>query len=372
MQIVLKDFKKLKIPIDAEPSETVLNVKEKLGAEKDCEPSQLKLVYSGKVLQDEKTLEEIKIKENDSIIFMISKKKTPVPAPVPAAAPAAAASESGSGSAPAPASSTPPAATESGPSESSEAGSAFTQGDEREATITNIMEMGYTRPQVLEALRAAFNNPHRAVEYLLTGIPQSLQRPSPPVPAEAAEGGADSGAETGATEANDTTTANEDDEDHVGENLFEAAAAAAAAEEAHQNEPSGVVAPESQEEQLALLREAIQSNPEWIAPLLERLAATNPAIAQAIQQDPDRFINEFLSGEDYEYEEGAIEGAEEGGEGHEGSGGHITVNLTELEENAVIRLCELGFERTMVVQVYLACDKNEEVAADILFRDKYG
>ena len=48
--------------------------------------------------------------------------------------------------------------------------------------------------------------------------------------------------------------------------------------------------------------------------------------------------------------------------------GTIRIQLSEQDNNAINRLCELGFERDIVIQVYF-CDKNEEVAADILFRD---
>ena len=53
-----------------------------MAQEKSCESSQIKLVYSGKVLQDDKDLQSYKLKEGASIIFMINKtKKTPTPVP---------------------------------------------------------------------------------------------------------------------------------------------------------------------------------------------------------------------------------------------------------------------------------------------------
>lgn len=46
--------------------------------------------------------------------------------------------------------------------------SALTLGSEREAAIANMESMGFPRDQIDQAMRAAFFNPDRAVEYLLT------------------------------------------------------------------------------------------------------------------------------------------------------------------------------------------------------------
>jgi UV excision repair protein RAD23 len=44
----------------------------------------------------------------------------------------------------------------------------FLSGEALQSTIANMMEMGFPREQVLRALRASYNNPDRAVEYLMT------------------------------------------------------------------------------------------------------------------------------------------------------------------------------------------------------------
>ncbi|KAJ7687945.1 hypothetical protein B0H17DRAFT_1203303 [Mycena rosella] len=51
----------------------------------------------------------------------------------------------------------------------------FPIGEALQSTIPNMVNMGFERDQVLRALRANYNNPHRAVEYCTTGIPAHLE-----------------------------------------------------------------------------------------------------------------------------------------------------------------------------------------------------
>lgn len=52
------------------------------------------------------------------------------------------------------------------PAEAPALGASFLSGDALQTTIRNMEEMGFPRDQVLRALRASYNNPDRAVEYL--------------------------------------------------------------------------------------------------------------------------------------------------------------------------------------------------------------
>merc|ERR1712071_240300 len=69
---------------------------------------------------------------------------------------------------------------------------------------------------------------------------------------------------------------------------------------------------------------------------------------------------------------GGMMGGGGGGQGGGGMGGAQVLRLSEEEMAAVDRLTEMGFDRTEAAQAYLACDKNEALAANLLMDGGFG
>ncbi|KAK3071302.1 UV excision repair protein rad23 [Teratosphaeriaceae sp. CCFEE 6253] len=383
MKLTFKDLKQQKFTIDAEPTETIGAVKQKISAEKGWEPSQQKLIYSGKILQDDNTIESYKIEEKGFIVCMTSKPKpaakpaepstpakaasssTPAPPPAPAAAPATgAAAQPPATPSPAPASTAPSSTNFNDPS-------ALALGEQRAAAISNMEAMGFPRDQIDRAMRAAFFNPDRAVEYLLNGIPESAQQEQRPAAASPrpVSNQAQQAAPTGNTGAAAATTGGSDEP----VNLFEAAAQAggrggagagaggargtgdlAAALGGGQGGQGNNAALEflRNNPQFQQLRQVVQQQPQMLEPILQQVAAGNPGLAQLITQNPEQFMQ--LLAEDADDDVALPPGAQQ-------------ISVTEEESQAIERLCNLGFERDLVIQAFFACDKNEELAANFLF-----
>ncbi|KAL8927968.1 MAG: hypothetical protein Q9208_002043 [Pyrenodesmia sp. 3 TL-2023] len=401
MKLTFKDLKQQKFEIEAEPSETIGQVKEKIAKEKGWEVPQQKLIYSGKILQDVNTVESYNIEEKGFIVCMYSKPKaapaglsssakapsTPAPSttaqtPAPPAAPAHTSSTTTNAPpTPSPASggSTAPASTEAANFNDP---SALALGSQRDAAIQNMESMGFPRGEIDRAMRAAYFNPDRAVEYLLNGIPENIQQeqqqasrggaggarqnaPAAPQQSEATPAAATPLADTG-NEAGDQPI-----------NLFEAAAQAgrggagaggvagrgrgggAAGAGVGGGAGRGAAAGGAanleflrSNPQFQQLRQIVQTQPQMLEPILQQVGAGNPQLAQLIQEHPDQFLQ--LLSEEADNDAPAPPGAQE-------------VFVNEEEREAIERLCRLGFERDMVIQAYFACDKNEELAANFLF-----
>ncbi|KAG7264181.1 hypothetical protein CRUP_009735 [Coryphaenoides rupestris] len=203
-----------------------------------------------------------------------------------------------------------------------EAASILVTGQAYENLVSEIMSMGYERQQVVAALRASYNNPDRAVEYLLMGMPaepvglpaQEAVRlsapssnppastpapadqaprasappntgavPASPLPLVSGGGGGGSGDGSDGGGSGGTTTGNP--------------------LEFLRNQP-----------QFQQMRQIIQQNPALLPALLQQLGRDNPQLLQ---------------------------------------------------------LKALGFPEGLVIQAYFACEKNENLAANFLLQQTW-
>uniref|UniRef100_W5K7S5 UV excision repair protein RAD23 n=1 Tax=Astyanax mexicanus TaxID=7994 RepID=W5K7S5_ASTMX len=346
MQITLKTLQQQTIHITIDDHQTVKALKEKIEAEKgrDSFPvSGQKLIYAGKILQDDTPIKEYKIDEKNFVVVMVSKVRASPPKAAPTATPSSS-SSSPPPPPPAPAaipffsdedSPCDPPATVS-PTHSPERCVMYVSGCKAcvyvvragpgyEAMLTEIMSMGYERERVVAALRASYNDPNRAVEYLLNGIPTVPVQETSPVSTRTPGSG------THSTE---------------GENPLEFL----------RSQP-----------QFQNMRQLVQQNPSLLPSLLQQLGRENPELLQQIRQHQELFI-QMLNAPAGEGEGEGPEGAEHADLGAMGEEGAPVdyIQVTAQEKEAIERLKALGFPEALVVQAYFACEKNENLAANFL------
>ncbi|RDB16982.1 UV excision repair protein rhp23 [Hypsizygus marmoreus] len=373
MKVTIKTTQQKVFQIDVEGSDTIAVLKNKIQESQGHPVASQKIIYAGKILADDKSVESCGIKEKDFMVLMVSKPKpTPTPAaassstPEPAAAvvaPPAAAPEAAPAAPPpaaAPAAAPPaPAAPAAAPGFGDP--SSFVSGEALQTTINNMMEMGFPRDQVLRALRASFNNPDRAVEYLMTGIPAHLEAEAAG-PAAPAAGGAPAAAPAAAPAPAPVPAGQPQNLFQLAQQQQQQAGAAAGGNFGGAGGPQIDINALRNHPQIVQLREQIASNPANIQPLIQQLAQANPQMAQALAQNPEALM--ALLGIQFVDEEG-----EEGG-GQVPPGAQV-LNVTEEERAAITRLEGLGFSRQAAVEAYFACDKNEELAANYLFESNF-
>merc|ERR1719461_1085770 len=151
------------------------------------EPESQKIIHHGKILKDDQTAESAGFKEKDFLVVMVRKvKKRKVP-PKPATTTtnentSSASNTNASSTTSQSTASSSSSSTNNNASSASNSSDSLVTGSKLEEAITNLMGMGFPRDQCVAALRAAYNNPDRAVEYLLNGIPQGVGAAAPPQP----------------------------------------------------------------------------------------------------------------------------------------------------------------------------------------------
>lgn len=363
----------------------------------------MKLIHSGKVLKDDQTIESCGIKQNDFLVVMVTKPKKAAAAPSPApaaAAPAPApdtpktptAAENKAAATPKPAETPAPAqAPTAAPAAPTRAADAEFPAE----IVNNLTAMGFPEAEVRHCLRAAHGNPDVAVEFLTTGIPPGMQ-PSEQAAAASSSAGGPLAALRNHPQFNDLRRLVQSNPQmlqtvltQIGQQQPELLAEINANQEAFlalMNEP---ITESSSSSSPPSSAPSSSSSPSgagggFPADLLDGMA--NPAqMAQMLQDMSPNDLNEMaammgLSPEQLrataqmlgqippeqlqQYMMQAAQGGGFGGGG--GGGGQQILRLSEEEMAAVDRLTEMGFDRTEAAQAFLACDKNEALAANLL------
>ncbi|KAF7124876.1 hypothetical protein RHSIM_Rhsim12G0083000 [Rhododendron simsii] len=265
-----------------------------------------------------------------------------------------------------------------------QAASNLVAGGNLNGTVQQIIDMGggtWERETVVRALRAAYNNPERAVEYLYSGIPEHAEVPpvarapisglAPNSPAQLQQPAQPAPVPSSGPNANPL-------------DLFP---------------------------QFQALRTMVQANPQILQPMLQELGKQNPHLMRLIQDhqaDFLRLINEPVEGGEgnilgdlAEAVPQAVEVTPEEREAIERASFflpniHWFLNLfVEMDPDdgllpllddvwyslssdfnhlphyrvffhVFFQLEAMGFDRALVLEVFFACNKNEELAANYL------
>lgn len=430
MKLTVKTLKGSKFVVDCEPSQTVLEVKGIIeSTNSELPASNLKLIHSGKVLKDDPTIESCGIKQNDFLVVMVTKaKKAVAKAPAAVAAPvtdttkATAASDSAKATSTSSdekatesaASSPPTEASAPAPDANADADAAMADaGPELPAEVVNSLTgMGFPEAEVRHCLRAANGNPDVAVEFLTNGIPPGMQ-PGEQGASSASSSGAGGGTlaalrshpqfndlrrlvqsnpamlqrvltQIGQQQPELLTEINANQEaflQMMNEPITETSAlssgsssnsgsesvssAPGGAEAAMQGIPPGMMEGMANPAQMAqLIQNMSPDELNQMAAMMglssEQLRSTAQMLGQIPPEQLQQYMMQAMQGGGGGGGPGGMAGA--GG----GAGGPQVLRLTQEEMAAVDRLADMGFDRTEAAQAYLACDKNEALAANLL------
>ncbi|CAD8151966.1 unnamed protein product [Paramecium octaurelia] len=224
MKIIIKTLSGQTFELEVQPTDSVLNIKEKIEKVKLFEIAQQKLLRKGTLLVDDQTVGDLGIQEKDFLVVMVNVKKGP-PQQQPVQQQVQQPPQQ-------PQQVQPQQPIEVPKPLNNPTSTNMVIGSEYDQAIQNLIQMGFAKSECEAAMKAAFNNQNRAIEYLLNGIPVVDQPPPQP-----------------ALNTN-----------QVDQNT------------------------------LQLLREQFMQNPQAVLESLQQLQQTNPQLYQQIQQNPETLI----------------------------------------------------------------------------------
>ncbi|KAE8776776.1 putative DNA repair protein RAD23-1 [Hordeum vulgare] len=363
MKLTVKTLKGTHFEIRVQHNDTIMAVKKNIEEiqGKDSYPwGQQLLIHNGKVLKDESTLDENQVGEAGFLVVMLSKSKAsassggssaqPSSTPVTSQAPPVAQPQAPQPQVPSTTTSQPERPPAETPLSTVDiAASDLLSGSNLDTMINQIMEMGggsWDRDKVQRALRAAYNNPERAIDYLYSGIPVTAEV-AVPVVGQGANTTAAAPGETGLSGIPNTAPLD----------LFPAVSSTSGNGPYKSTNFTGfyqcLIYAMLHLHSLSKLFAGIS-----LQPMLQELSKQNPQLLRLIQENNDEFLqllNETFEGGDGDF----LDQADQDGMPH-------AISVTPEEQEAIGRLEAMGFERARVIEAFFACDRNEQLAANYL------
>lgn len=141
-------------------------------------------------------------------------------------------------------------------------------GEDYERAVTEMMSMGYVRPQIEAAMRAAFNNPDRAVEYLLSVSVLNMKNKNKRTNKNVFNLKGEIPNQTEATNPHNTDELSERSDDESGDE-------------------EDLIAALRSNPQFAQLRTLLQQNPSQAPQLLSQMSQTNPELINLIRDNAE-------------------------------------------------------------------------------------
>ena len=379
MKLTIKNLKQVEFKIEVDDAKlTIKQTKKEIEKVHGFDASCMKLLFNGTVLEDEKTLEDYKINDEYVLIMICHKKKL----------------------------------EEDQNKNQSQNQSSYNQRQPKtnasslpsaadySSQIETLVEMGYKRDQIIPAITAAKGNIELTVQFLHSGIPISLTQnnnSSSSSNNNSSNFGGDANRNNNGNSTASTTTTTTTFNINTNTNTTTNATS---------NLPSSINIDNLTllEKTASCIKVICSRDSSRLPVILDYIKHKNTILFQVIKESQNQFrelLNRPITHVDFQvfsrfHRELGIREVRRGQQvGQSGSGssrqhrndggigsnnnssgstehrsgaGRSTIRLTNEENEAVKRLCSLGnFDKSEVLQLYFACDKNEELTANMLF-----
>jgi UV excision repair protein RAD23 len=294
--------------MEFEPTDTVKACKSKLAPVCGFHPGKIRLIFKARLLNDNVSLGSCGIEANGFIVVHgVPLEEPPSTPPSPK-----------------------PAVVEAGPTcdplPSIETNRGRPDPPEFTTKVENLRAMGFGRCDCEIALRAALGNVDRAADFLLSGhtpsAPRLLSTEEIPVSDDGDSAGSDDDGE-------------DEEEDFEGDEGDQAARL----------------------RRFAKFRDRLIRDPILLRQFLREMAEANPSLASLIQDDPAAFLGSIgLNPDDFDLS----------GLGKRSPYETLMAEFSEPEQRSIRALEKLGFDTMTVIQVFVACDRQESLTKECL------